>query len=195
MYDNCGHDHCNRLKSEITVRHADGSDSASELALWLWEVHNSVNARLMTEAAQRQNREVTHEELLASKFPTKKMCPGCWLDTNMTKWDNRSVFHFLDEWFWPDSEPTDLQFKSVISGEVKERLIVDGNVDLPLSKEGLALRTHTVHQTGHRKGFAMIVFVLGLALLLIVTVRRKLRDRRKKFVDSRYVKKKQICLR
>ena len=57
MYDNCGHDHCHRLKSEITMSPADGSDSAfelaSELALWLWEVHNSVNARLMKEAALR----------------------------------------------------------------------------------------------------------------------------------------------
>ncbi len=192
MYDNCGHNHCNRLKSEITMSPADGSDSASELALWLWEVHNSVNTRLMTEAAQRQNREVTHEEQLASKFPTKRMCPGCWLDANMTRWDNRSVFHFLDEWFWPDGETTDLQFKSVIAGEViNEGLLVDEDMDLPLLKERHTVRKQTLHQPWH----TFIVFVLGLALLLIVTVQRKVRDGRKKFVDSRYVKKKQNCLR
>ena len=169
---------------------ADGSDAASELALWLWEVHNSVNTRLMIEAAQRQNREVTHEELLASKFPTKRMCPGCWLDANMTKWNNRSVSHFLDEWFWPDTERTDLQFKSVIAGEVKEELLVDENMDLPLSNEEQDLRMRTLHQPVN----IFIVFVLGSALL-IISFRRKLRDRRKKFVDSRYVKKKQNCLR
>jgi hypothetical protein len=195
MYDNCGHDHCNRLKSEITMSQADGSDSSSELALWLWEVHNSVNARLMTEAAQRQNREVSHEELLASKFPTKKMCPNCWLDKNMTKWDNRSVFHFLEEWFWPNDELSDLQFKSVIAGEIDGTLLVEENMDASLSKKEHALRAPTFQQSGHLRRFTLVFSLLGFSIILIVTVQRKLRDRRKKFVDSRYVKKKQSCLR
>ncbi len=127
MYDECGHDHCNRLKSEISMGATDGSYPATmELALWLWEVHNSVNERLMNEAAQRQNREVTHQETLASKFPTRKMCPNCWLDENMSTWDNSKVFHFLDDWFWPNHEPFDEQFMAAIAGtaEFEEGLLV-----------------------------------------------------------------------
>lgn len=52
MYDGCGYDHCKRLISEIDIlcAAADGTTSPAasiELALWLWEVHNSVNERLM----------------------------------------------------------------------------------------------------------------------------------------------------
>jgi hypothetical protein len=197
MYDNCGHDHCHRLKSEITMSPADGSDSAfelaSELALWLWEVHNSVNARLMKEAAQRQNREVTHEELLASKFPTKKMCPSCWLNANMTEWDNRSVFQFLDAWFWPNNEPTNSQFKAVLAGELEERLLADENVGV--SKNGQASNAPPFGHSGHGSGNVLIFILLAVSLLFIATLQKKVRDRRKKFVDSRYVKKKQSCLR
>ncbi|EJK49387.1 hypothetical protein THAOC_31739, partial [Thalassiosira oceanica] len=107
MYDGCGHGHCDRLKQEVLSVAGNDSDRM-ELALWLWEVHNSVNTRLMKEAATRQNREITHEENFAALFPTKRMCPGCWLDDDMTKWDNATVFDFLDGWYWPaNSAPVD----------------------------------------------------------------------------------------
>lgn len=188
MYDNCGHDHCNRLKSEITTSPTDGSDSSSDLALWLWEVHNSVNARLMKESAQRQNREVTHEELVASRFPTKKMCQGCWLDANMTKWDNKEVFRFLDEWFWPSNELTDSNFKA--------EGYLDVDRDIVYSSNSRGLKAPPFRQPGNGKGFAALFFLLlGFALLVISSIQKKLHDGRKKFVDSRYVKKKQSCLR
>ena len=190
MYDSCGHDHCNRLKSEIAVGPIDGSDDPSrmELALWLWEVHNSVNARLMKEAAARQNREVSHEEILASKFPTLKLCPDCWLDTNMTKYDNATVFRFLDEWYWPTHEPSNAQFKSVIAGTTEEEreLVVDETTD---SSDKPVVKSSTI-QSSFGFGFASVLCLVAFSLLAVAAAQKKQREKRKKFVDSRFVKKK-----
>jgi hypothetical protein len=183
MYDNCGRDHCTRLKSEINMGPKDGSDK--ELAMWLWEVHNDVNARLMKEAALRQNRNVTHEETLASMFPTKKMCPDCWLDENMTKWDNATVFKFLDEWYWPADLPPSRQFKSVISGQPGKE------ADIEVSDEPLP---DTKSKTSQSKVNVIAISCLIVFSFLAVAATRKRSERRKKFVDSRFVaKKKKGC--
>jgi hypothetical protein len=143
-----------------------------ELALWLWEVHNSVNERLMKEAAQRQRREVTHEETLASKFPTKKLCPDCWLDENMTQWDNVRVFHFLDEWFWPANEPAVDQFHDMTE-------TVDVHVR-PNTLSARALKTSFV--ASPTLGFRVISLVGCLLVLLpiIAVAHKKFCERRKK---------------
>ena len=153
MYDNCGHDHCTRLKSEINMGTKDGLDK--ELAMWLWEVHNDVNARLMKEAAQRQNRNVTQEETVASMFPTKKMCPDCWLDENMTKWDNATVFKFLDEWYWPADLPPSKQFKSVISRQPVE---VEADTDV--------VDEQPLPSTKPRKSYSMVNMIAISCLIM-----------------------------
>ena len=38
MYDGCGHEHCTRLSRHLPMAAKDGH---SEVALWLWEVHNA----------------------------------------------------------------------------------------------------------------------------------------------------------
>lgn len=171
MWDGCGHDHCNRLKSQISMRTAEDGKSSSEsmeLALWLWEVHNSVNERLMKEAAQRQRREVTHEETLASKFPTKKLCPDCWLDENMTQWDNVRVFHFLDEWFWPTNEPT-------VDHHMAE------TVDVHVRASSLSARALRLSFVASPTiGFSVVLLMLVL-LPIIAVAHKKDCDRRKKY--------------
>ena len=184
MYDNCGHDHCNRLLSEISVGATDDSNSARmELALWLWEVHNSVNARLMKEAAQRQNREVSYQETLASRFPTTKMCPDCWLDVNMTKWDNAKVYHFLDEWYWPSSEPSNEQFKSVIAGNAEEE------EELSFKEPDHMKLSSKLPSWG--AGVASLLCLITFSLLAVAAAQKKRREKRKKFIDSRFERKKQ----
>ena len=187
MYSSCGHGHCERLKSELSMGPAD--PARMELASWLWEVHNSVNARLMREAALRQNREVTAEETLASKFPTKKMCPDCWLDENMTKWDNATVFRFLDEWYWPNDELEDQQFKSVIVGK---RQLEEGQTHAGINHKNVASSTTASSWPG--MGFTSLFCLLAISSLMLVAVQKKRQERRKKFVDSRFVKKKKGCL-
>lgn len=183
MYDNCGHDHCTRLKSELNMGTKDGSDK--ELAMWLWEVHNDVNARLMKEAAQRQNRNVTREETMASMFPTRKMCPDCWLDKNMTKWDNATVFKFLDEWYWPADLPPSKQFKSIISGQP-----VEEGAGIDVTDESLPSKNS---RKAHSKVNMIAILCLITFSIFAVAATRKRRERRKKFVDSRFVKKKKGC--
>ncbi len=40
MYDECGHDHCERLSNALPFLE-ENSGSSKELVLWLWEVHNA----------------------------------------------------------------------------------------------------------------------------------------------------------
>ena len=178
MWDGCGFDHCNRLKSQISMSAPDGTSSSEsmELALWLWEVHNSVNERLMKEAAQRQHREVTYEEILASKFPTKKLCRDCWLDENMTQWDNVRVFHFLDEWFWPTNEPVDDQFNDVaVTTNSHVRAATDSSLYARALKSSYVVASPTL-------GFSVMPLISCLLILLPISavVYKKFCERRKK---------------
>ena len=196
MYDNCGHDHCNRLKYEITLGSKDGSDHAGiELALWLWEVHNSVNIRLMKEAAQRQNRNVTNEETLASIFPTKNLCPDCWLDLNMTKWDYQKVFQFLDEWYWPKKEPADTQFKSVVGGALEtDQTLFKMAIHRSFEDDSDEIMSPSFQPSFSFTCWIGFGFISLIAFLVVAIIEaRKGNRRRKKFVDSRFVKKKQGC--
>ena len=152
----------------------------------LSQVHNSVNTRLMKEAATRQNREITHEEKLAALFPTKKMCPGCWLDDDMTKWDNANVFDFLDEWYWPaNSAPVDSQFKTIAASPAMVS-------DRDMAARPSARRTKASSPSSGSMG-ALSVLCLGSLALAAFIVSRKRRERRKKFIDSRFVPKKNGC--
>ena len=141
----------------------------------------------MKEAAQRQNRNVTQEETLASRFPTKKMCPDCWLDENMTKWDNATVFKFLDEWYWPSDLPPSRQFKSVISGKS------DNEADVDVTDTSSFSNTQPTTRT-LKMNFISTSFLIAFISLIAMAVTRKRGERRKKFVDSRFVaKKKKGC--
>lgn len=108
MYDNCGHDHCKRLSNQATINTIYSSNETSkngiELAVWLWEVHNDVNIRIMKEDAFLQGRNVTTEEIDAAKFPSKSMCKSCWLDESMELWDPVEVFLFLEKRYWPQKD-------------------------------------------------------------------------------------------
>ena len=118
IYDACGHQDCVGLDHSVPFLDLENKGSISmdmdmdmdarggvevtnrETALWLWEVHNGVNSRLMKEAAERERRIVSKQEILASKFPTKNMCPQCWLNDNMEEWNVEEVFSFLQKWYW-----------------------------------------------------------------------------------------------
>lgn len=101
MYDACGHDHCTRLSGDETMAPLEGRFEFKELALWLFDVHNAVNVRLMRESAERDDRIVSNAEELAAKFPSRQLCPKCWLDDDMEKYNRDAVFDFLQGWYWP----------------------------------------------------------------------------------------------
>jgi hypothetical protein len=98
MFDNCSHDNCIRLSDDQILRTEEGKE---EIALWLWEVHNAVNLRLMKEASERERREISKEEIVSSKFPSQQMCNACWLDMEQNSWDSSEIYSFLSTWYWP----------------------------------------------------------------------------------------------
>ena len=127
MYDNCGHDHCNRLPSESSIILGEsggtgrGAEIVKELPLWLFQAHNAVNVRLMDEAAARDNRNVTLEEKRAALFPPVAMCPKCWRDVETNEYDPDAVYSFLKTWYWPKREGIDAGFASVLNRNLVAR--------------------------------------------------------------------------
>ena len=117
MYDTCGYNHCTRFKPSTLPSFIETHPSTirkfqhlqidhptvegKDLVLWLWEVHNAVNIRIMSENAQREKRVVSTEETLAGKFPTKVMCPSCWKDSHMQRVNHDQVYTFLKQLYWP----------------------------------------------------------------------------------------------
>ena len=121
MYENCGHNHCQRLASQIPELTNNPKQESRQLSLWLWEVHNAVNVRLMKEAAMREDREVTDAEKLAAVFPSPKLCPTCWEDNDsLTAYREQEVFEFLQYYYWPPREVQDPSFKAVIRRQLSE---------------------------------------------------------------------------
>lgn len=127
MFDNCGHDHCNRLPSESSIILGEtggtgrGAELVKELPLWFFQVHNAVNVRLMGEAAARDNREVTGEERRAALFPPVELCPRCWTDVETNEYDPDTVYNFLKTWYWPQKEGVDAGFASVLNRSLLAR--------------------------------------------------------------------------
>uniref|UniRef100_A0A7S1C2N5 Sulfhydryl oxidase n=1 Tax=Corethron hystrix TaxID=216773 RepID=A0A7S1C2N5_9STRA len=91
MYDSCELDNCS-----FTKGYPD-DDSATDVAMWLWTAHNSVNARLIKERAEREKREATPEEIDFSHWPMEKDCSICWYDNSF---DETMVYKFLTRRFW-----------------------------------------------------------------------------------------------
>ena len=98
MYRSCGFQHCQRLTNATKFSMND----AKEFSLWLWEVHNDVTMRTMTEYAEMDGRTISKEEMDASKWPSVRICPNCWninRDREMT-WNSNEIYSFLKIQFW-----------------------------------------------------------------------------------------------
>jgi Erv1 / Alr family len=94
-YDACAHDRCNRLTdTDMTPK------QWIQFPVWLYETHNSVNARLLREKTDRENRVASPEEEVARKWPPKRQCPRCWTDSG--GWDEEVVYKFLRIEYWSE---------------------------------------------------------------------------------------------
>ena len=112
------------------------------MSLWLWEVHNAVNLRLMKERTPPY-RNVTKEELIASQFPSFATCPNCWKhnptsiegnnETNLFQWDSDNVYLFLKKWYWPDHYPNIHRQDTTLSIHYRD------NLERPIGTFGLVL--------------------------------------------------------
>lgn len=96
-YDACAHDRCNRLTDQ------DMSPKQwIQFPVWLFETHNAVNARLLREKADRENRVATPEEEVERRWPPKSSCPKCWTDSG--GWDEEVVYKFLRVEYWSEDD-------------------------------------------------------------------------------------------
>lgn len=91
-FDDCGADVCHRLSS------APSKLNSKQLSLWLWETHNNVNKRLISENAHRMGRHVFPIEEDASKWPMPKTCGSCWEKDG--SFDDETVYLFLKKVYW-----------------------------------------------------------------------------------------------
>jgi Erv1 / Alr family len=94
-YDTCAFDRCNRLHNEV-------GDLAAwkQFPLYLFEVHNAVNVRLMKEQAERDNRQPTHQDEIKAQWPYRLDCPKCWNSDG--SWDEEIIYKYLFDQYWPD---------------------------------------------------------------------------------------------
>lgn len=93
-YDSCAFNRCNRLIEDLG-QHKDWK----ELPLWLFELHNGVNLRLLKEKAEREHHKLTQAELTAVEWPSRRDCPQCW--TSDGRFDPDSIYKFLQTTYWP----------------------------------------------------------------------------------------------
>jgi Erv1 / Alr family/Thioredoxin len=92
-YDACALDRCHRLN-------ADQMDSEQwiQFPIWLYETHNAVNVRLLHEKAQREHKTVSQSDEMQARWPSRKACPLCWLESD--GWDEEIVYKYLRTEYW-----------------------------------------------------------------------------------------------
>jgi hypothetical protein len=95
-YDACELDRCSRLTQNATI------SSWRQLPLWLFELHNAVNLRLMKERYEREGRVVTPEDELNTRWPPKEECPMCFDDGILVE---DSVLKHLRVEYWLVNAP------------------------------------------------------------------------------------------
>lgn len=92
-YDTCEYDRCNRMGEYLGEL-----DDWKELPLWLFELHNGVNKRLLRERAEREHRAVTKKDEISVQWPSREDCPICWHSDG--RWDPDNVYMFLRLTYW-----------------------------------------------------------------------------------------------
>lgn len=109
MYNTCAFDGCNRLSDKPSLSNKEWR----ELPLWLWETHNDVNVRLMSERLERNEvQEPDQWESQQARWPSLYLCPNCWRDEAGTKsWDEVEVYKYLRNSYWAGN-PSYIQIPS-----------------------------------------------------------------------------------
>lgn len=95
MYDSCWNDWCETFSEDV-------SDSSSlhwkDFAIWIWDVHNNVNVRLMKEDAERKDITNTKDDEKKAQWPARSKCETCWNQDDSYNYD--AVYEFLKKTYW-----------------------------------------------------------------------------------------------
>ena len=97
MYDACGFNHCRRFKQSEKI---PSEDSWTELALWLWEVHNDVNVILDEVGSKARVNSIgpSKRKAESSSWPSQEECPTCRGITG--KWKLDVVLTHIRKVYW-----------------------------------------------------------------------------------------------
>jgi thiol oxidase len=97
MFDRCGFNHCRRFKQPQKL---PPPESWAEFAMWLWEVHNDVNLKLVEAESQREggNVGISKRKLDLTAWPPADECPSC-RDVN-GKWKKDAILGHLKTEYW-----------------------------------------------------------------------------------------------
>ncbi|KAL3798401.1 LOW QUALITY PROTEIN: hypothetical protein HJC23_005054 [Cyclotella cryptica] len=96
MYDNCGFNHCQRFKQPKKL---PPPESWNQFALWLWEVHNDVNKKVIEAESSRERVASLKQKLQQAAWPTTDVCPEC--KDKRGKWNIDVVLRHLKKQYWP----------------------------------------------------------------------------------------------
>lgn len=100
QYDQC---ELNRRCDRLTDDPINSSDADwKELAMWLWEVHNDVNIRLLKEKHERKrlrwHKSLPETDQIKAIWPTIPACPNCLHDDG--SFNENIVFLYLEQVYW-----------------------------------------------------------------------------------------------
>jgi Erv1 / Alr family/Thioredoxin len=167
--DSCAFDRCTRLGKDVQGIAKNKEKDWAQLPLWLFEVHNDVNVRLVKEKAVRENRIATKKEEIAALWPIKEECLPCWNSqtrNNNATWDKTSVYSWMQ-----------LEYGQLDSSTVALRKELQ---QMTLKTERKLKRKKRVLKTTY--GSAIAAF--GFAAFMCVKVQRRLVTGRHKKVED-----------
>ena len=97
-FDACSFDRCTRLEKDVVGIAQNKQKAWAELPLWLFEVHNDVNVRLVKEKAEREGRKASKKEEMAALWPMKEECLPCYNNDAKQKnitWDYKNLYNWM----------------------------------------------------------------------------------------------------
>ena len=116
MYDSCGFKHCTRLKQS---HKSPRPESWNQLALWLWEVHNDVNMKVLEAEAHKEGTVLSKQEKEQFVWPSNDVCRDC--KDSRGRWDMEAVLSHLKKQYWPGGVQN---FRYIV---LKKKVVFDGD--------------------------------------------------------------------
>ncbi len=115
-------DRFNRSKhsgKRVDPRKKPNVDYWQDLAIWLWEIHNSINIEVLRERKRLDNEEPTKEELANALYPSVENCPKCRHRNG--HFEKTEVYKYLKSQYWPEGVHN---FRYVVLKSKRENLKV-----------------------------------------------------------------------
>lgn len=100
LYDTCAFQRCRRFRPHRTQRKRQPAQKGYvEFPIWLWQVHNDINEKLMAkEAFKHHRRKATASEMERARWPPQDACTVCYRSND--KWIKDRIYEYLKEEYW-----------------------------------------------------------------------------------------------